>query len=465
MGRRRLPGRLRLLIAVLATALLLAGCVVSVGAGRPRAAEPAPPDVDTGEVTVVGTDGGAVDQLAANALADLGTFWGEQVPDVFGSRFQPLRGGFFSVDPDDVDPATYPGGVGCGTDPRDVEDNAFYCESRGTAHSDSISWDRVFLSQLADESGRFLPALVMAHEFGHAIQARVGYPKSSIATETQADCLAGAWTAWVAAGEAEHTRIREAELDQVLGGYLQLRDPVGTGQSEQQAHGSFFDRVSAFQEGFDGGAEACRDDFGPDRPFTQRGLTDADVVQGVDAPFDTTQQLAASSLPEFWRRAFDEVLQGTFTPPDLEPFEGTPPDCASGDGLDLVACPEEDLVSYDETDLARPVYEEIGDFAVLTAVSLPYALVARDELGLSADDADARRSAVCLTGWYAAAVADGELPDITVSPGDVDESVQFLLTRAGDPAVLPGVDLSGFELVDLFRSGFLEGASACDVGA
>ncbi len=462
MGRRRV----RTLIAVVLGVLLLSGCVVSLGAGRPRAADPPPADVPDGEVTVVGTDGGPVDQLAANALADLGTFWAEQLPDVFGERFDPLTGGFFSVDPDDVDPAVYPDGVGCGTDPRDLVDNAFYCESPDSPNADSISWDRAFLAELADASGRFLPALVMAHEYGHAIQARVGYPGSSILTETQADCLAGAWTAWVAAGEAEHTRIRRAELDQVLGGYLQLRDPVGTGQRNDQAHGSFFDRVSAFQEGFDDGAPACRDGFGPDRVFTQSAFTsDADFARGGDAPYATVGQLAADSLPQFWTRAFDEVLGGRFDVPDLEPYSGDAPACAGDDDLDLVACPDEGVVGYDDRDLARPLYEEIGDFAVLTAVSVPYALVARDQLGLSVDDGDAVRSAVCLTGWYAAAVADGELSGIVISPGDVDESVEFLLARAGDPAVLPDADLSGFELVDLFRAGFLEGAAACDIGA
>ncbi|WP_029432814.1 neutral zinc metallopeptidase [Blastococcus sp. URHD0036] len=446
-------------------ALLSAGCVVSVG-GVPSTAEPPRSDVRAGVVEVMGSDGGEVDQLAANALADLQDFWDEQLPQVFGSDFEPLSGGFFSVDPDDVDPAVYPQGAGCGTDPRDVEDNAFYCQAEGVANSDSISWDRAFLAELADGSGRFLPALVMAHEFGHAIQSRVGYPRTSILTETQADCLAGAWTAWVADGEAEHTRIRESELDQVLGGYLQLRDPVGTGQRNDQAHGSFFDRVSAFQEGFDAGTEACRDDFGPTRPFTQAEfLRDEDLASGGDAPYPEVGTLAASSLPEFWTRAFDEVLDGEFDPPALEPFDGSPPACADDPDLDLVACPGEGVVGYDDTDLARPLYDEIGDFAVLTAVSLPYALVARDQLGLSTDDDDARRSAICLTGWYAAAVADGELSGIVISPGDVDESVQFLLTRARDEAVLPGLDISGFELVDLFRAGFLEGASACSVGA
>jgi hypothetical protein len=53
---------------------------------------------------------------------------------------------------------------------------------------------------------------------------------------------------------------------------------------------------------------------------------------------------------------------------------------------------------------------------------------------------------------------------VLISPGDLDESVQFLLTYGTDPAVLPDVDLSGFQQVDLFRAGFLEGLAACDVG-
>jgi hypothetical protein len=39
--------------------------------------------------------------------------------------------------------------------------------------------------------------------------------------------------------------------------------------------------------------------------------------------------------------------------------------------------------------------------------------------------------------------------------------VQFLLTYGGDPDVLPDVGLSGFQLVDLFRNGFLQGLDAC----
>jgi hypothetical protein len=98
---------------------------------------------------------------------------------------------------------------------------------------------------------------------------------------------------------------------------------------------------------------------------------------------------------------------------------------------------------------------------VLTAVSIPYALAAREQLGLSTDDPEAVRSAVCLTGAFTGAVLDRTVPDIIISPGDVDESVQFLLEYSADPAVLAESGLTGFQLVDVFRGGVFEGLSSC----
>ena len=353
--------------------------------------------------------------------------------------------------------------MGCGARPLEVEGNAFYCQAPNTANSDSITYDRSFLAELADGYGQFVPELVMAHEFGHAVQARVGGPRASIAVETQADCLAGSWTRWVADGEAAHSRIRPSELDELLRGYLLLRDPIGTSTGAQSAHGSYFDRVSAFQEGYDGGAEACRDRFGPDRPFTQTEFTrDDDFRNQGNAPYRQLPDLIEKSLPEFWDREFREIFRTTFDRPAIQPFARTAPDCAPAD-RDLVYCPDSDVVGYDETDLARPAYD-LGDFAVMTGVSIPYALAVRDQLGLSIDDQDALRSAICLTGWYAAGVYEGVVPTVQTSPGDLDESVQFLLTYGDDPSVLGAADLTGFQLVDLFRSGFVDGVRACDVG-
>ena len=98
---------------------------------------------------------------------------------------------------------------------------------------------------------------------------------------------------------------------------------------------------------------------------------------------------------------------------------------------------------------------------------LPYSLAARAQAGLSADDGAATRSAVCLTGWYTAQWYHGAFVDsldVTVSPGDVDEAVQFLLTYGVEDEVFPDVSASGFELVGAFRRGFLEGGAACDIG-
>jgi hypothetical protein len=353
--------------------------------------------------------------------------------------------------------------VGCGAQPVEVEGNAFYCQAEGTPHSDSITYDREFLAELAADYGTFIPALVMAHEFGHAVQARVGSPPTSIAVETQADCLAGTWTRWVAEGKAQHTRIRAADLDALLRGYLLLRDPVGTSTATGSAHGSYFDRVSAFQEGFDSGATACRDDFGPGRTFTQGQFTsDADFRNQGNAPFEDLPALIDASFPEFWNRAFTQVFQKPFVPPVIEAFRGTAPSCAPAD-RDLVYCPDQRLVGYDETDLAGPVYQ-LGDFAVITAVSIPYALAARDELGLSVEGDAAVRSAVCLTGWYSAQIYNRTVTTALISPGDLDESVQFLLTYGHDDRVLGTTDLTGFQLVDLFRGGFVEGVGPCDVG-
>lgn len=456
------PGMRRAaVVAVLATCVVsLTGCVVTID-GLPSALEPPVSDVGDGEVRIVGSDDGPIDELARNALADLERFWSEQLPEVYGRRFEPLQGGYFSVDPGNVDRSVYPDGVSCGASPLEVQGNAFYCQAAGETNSDSISYDRAFLGELAEDFGDFIPDLVMAHEFGHAIQGRVGLPAASIIAETQADCFAGAWTGWVADGQAQHTTIRGPQLDEVLRGYVQLRDPVGTDINEQSAHGSYFDRVSAFQEGFSDGVAACRDNFDRNRVFTQRGFTDADFANEGNVKYPVALDIVDVSLPAFWGAVFDGLGE-RFQEPEVEAFDGSAPGCAPED-RDLVYCADEDLVAFDEADLVAGDVYEIGDFAVATAVAIPYALAGRDQLGLSVDDEEAVRSAVCLTGSYGAAFVAEGFGDYSISAGDLDESVIFLLSYGTDPAVIADAQLTGFELVDVFRTGFFEGVGACDL--
>jgi predicted metalloprotease len=254
----------------------------------------------------------------------------------------------------------------------------------------------------------------------------------------------------------------------VLRGYLLLRDPVGTGTREQQAHGSYFDRVSGFQQGFDDGPTACRDAFGADRPFTQAQFqSDEELLSGGDASYpETIATIAPESLSQYWTAAL-KARGEDFQAPVLQPFSGRAPACDGGQpDTDLVYCPADRTVGFDETDLTQPLYatEEGGDYAVVTALAIPYGLAVRDQLGLSTEGPDAIRSAVCLAGAFTQGVRNGET-SVSISPGDVDESVSFLLDSSADPAVLGDSGLTGFQLVDVFRSGVFEGLSACDIGA
>jgi predicted metalloprotease len=468
-GSARMRQFLRRTLPMAFAGVLLAGCSTAVvGVAFPGPGEPVDVPPDAFPITGVGDE--PIDQFARNALTDLNTFWSQMYPEHFGSEYVPLEGGYFSVDSQALDETAYPEtGIGCEgspTSPDSVADNAFY-----DPVCDLVAYDRSLLEELSTAYGRFLVPVVMAHEFGHAMQGRFGFAESgrSIQDETQADCLAGAWTAWVAAGEAEHLAIRTPELDDVIKGFLLLRDDVGSDPEDSQAHGSYFDRVSAFYEGFDGGVEPCRDAFGEERLFTAAPFDDTEQASQGNAPYGDIVEWVDATLPVFWESVFREELGTEFEPPAMEAFDATAPDCGDlgGEDRDLGFCEPDATVYYDETQLTLPAYDELGDFAVATALSLPYSLAARAQADLSVDDGAATRSAVCLTGWYAAQWYSGTFADtldVTLSPGDVDEAVQFLLTYGVEDRVFPDVAASGFELVGAFRLGFLAGGSACDIG-
>lgn len=459
----------RALTAVAVGSMLLTGCATTVvGTASPGQGEPT--DVAASAFPITGATDDPIDQFARNALVDLNTFWTQSYPQFFQGDFKPLQGGYFSVDSKNVDPTAYPRtGIGCPghpAAPREVAGNAFYARD-----CDLIAYDRNLVRELTHDYGRFLAPVVMAHEFGHAIQQRYGGPHRSILTETQADCFAGAWTRWVADGHAQHVALRVPELDDVLRGFLLLRDPVGDDPTGRQAHGSYFDRVSGFFDGFDGGVARCRDAWGPDRLFTQAEFRDASDYQNQgNAPYDETLQILKDTLPPFWQQVFPAAFHKQFQEPKLASFSGSPPKCGNrsqGD-RELAYCSADKTVYYDEKDLIQPAYQDVGDFAVPTAVSLPYALAVRSQLGRSTGDATAIASSVCLTGWYAAQVFNGAFAQppaqVTLSPGDIDESVVFLLKYGVSNKVFPNARESGFELVGAFRDGFLHGGKNCDVG-
>lgn len=454
------------LVSLCVLGVLLSGCAQLID-GQGETSDGVRPNVAPSKLPIVGSTDEEIDTLTRNALADINAFWEEEFPSVFGAEFEPLAGGYFSVDPANFDEDSYPDDIGCFDSPSDVENNAFYCFPQPSG-GDNIVYDRTLLESLAADFGRFIPALVMAHEFGHAVQGRQAPDSTlSIVFETQADCYAGAWSRWVADDNAEHFFIRPSELDDVLRGYLLLRDAPGSGPMEDGAHGSYFDRVSGFQEGYDDGATACKDNFTDNRIFTQQAFNDPDDFDnGGDAPYDQALTISEETLDAFWSTQFSEVFDDQWEAPTLQPYEGARPECdGARQRRDVTFCEPENRIDFDNQTLMPTVHGDVGDFAVSTLLAINYAQAARGQLELDVRGESALRSSICLTGWYASQFFLNNIDaEATISPGDVDESIQVLLEYGENPSVLPDVGLSGFQLVDLFRQGFVRGPSACDVG-
>ncbi|PWW22576.1 putative metalloprotease [Geodermatophilus normandii] len=447
---------------LLAVGLLVGGCTTVV-AGTASPAGTTTADATAAEVEIsLAEEGDPTDRVARNALADVLAYWEETYPQVFGGTFGPISGGFWSIDPDETDAADLPGGACFADDVDELADNAYYCSD-----DDVVVYDRAWMADLVGDYGPFIVAEIMAHEVGHAVQAQAGLDDPSIVAETQAECFAGAWTRWVVTGSAEHVTVRPKELDPYLLGYLYFGDAVGSSPDAEDAHGSLFDQLSAFQEGYADGPRACAA-FDGSRVYTEQeagrgpgrgGGSYRAVVDGAD-----------DVLAGFWDQALargfpgTDALGGTLAPPDVRAADGSGMVCGGeGAELDLQYCPEDGSVRYDAADLLEPVYDDVGDFAVTTLLGLPYAMAVREQRGLSVDDPEAVTSAVCATGWLAREAYLGDLDGarLEISPGDVDEAAVVLLQYATEPTVVPESGLSGFELVDSFRQGFVDGGSAC----
>jgi predicted metalloprotease len=147
----------------------------------PDAKTDSKPDTSGIEISRDASD--PVSKLAVTAIADLEQFWGKQYSDLYGSDFEPIKGGFFAAVPSqgDVPP--------CATDPQEVVARAaYYCSTE-----DVVAWDAEnVLPELREKFGDFVIRIVFAHEYGHAIQARSNFTARSVTVELQADCFAGA---------------------------------------------------------------------------------------------------------------------------------------------------------------------------------------------------------------------------------------------------------------------------------
>ncbi|BBY56968.1 neutral zinc metallopeptidase [Mycolicibacterium sarraceniae] len=149
-----------------------------------------------------------------------------------------------------------------------------------------MAWDASgLLPDLQSKFGDFVVPIVLAHEWGHAIQARSNFTARTVTKELQADCCAGGWAKH--AKDAGLYKVNAAEMDNALAGILTLKDSPGTSKIDSSAHGSGFDRVSAFQDGYDNGPNACKE-YRDDTPIV------------VERPFQNAEDEAAGGdMPQF----------------------------------------------------------------------------------------------------------------------------------------------------------------------
>ncbi|MBP2338698.1 neutral zinc metallopeptidase [Saccharothrix coeruleofusca] len=435
----------------------VAGLEITTGESGPK---PGVPDAD---LAVENGDGGEMDRLAINALADVEEYWTEQLPANFGGKkFEPVKR-LVSYD------STGRGVDICRTNTAGVA-NAFYCSL-----DDSIAWDRGdLLPMLNDAFGPMSVVTVLAHEMGHAVQYKLGseggvtQATPSIIKEQQADCYAGNFFRWVAEGKSRHFRISTGPgLNQVLATMFFIRDAAGTSAEKQGAHGSAFDRVAAFQFGFAGDPKRCAqiDDAEIKARITQQAFDadDKDTGQGKgNLAVDDRRSL--DLLEDSLRDAYK---QSGATPPALK--EGAA-ECADAQETSPVSyCPATNVIAVDLPELVRigtpPKRGQkggIGDFAAFAEIASRFALSIQKATGYPLEGPAAGLRTACLTGAWAGTTTK-QTARLKLSSGDLDEAVAELLADKSliaadvNGTVVP----SGFARVEAFRDGFFEGSGLC----
>ncbi len=430
-------------------------------AGLPTTDGPSGPRVPLPGSTarVTNSDGGEIDRSALLAIEDIEDFWSQHYPEAFSGTFAPVQT-LVSIDPSDPSsPAV------CGAEAAELRYNAAYCRTR-----DVLVWDREYLLPVANTFfGVMAVNGVLAHEYGHAVQVQARLVDADTPTligEQQAVCLAGTYLRWVAEGHSPRFTLNTTgDLDRVIAGAIAMRDPISVVRllvPPSEAHGTALDRVSALQQGFDVGAEACAAiDF--DDIEQRRGeLSSLLFHSGIPASDLRITENTVKSLMEVL-----DVIFAPAAPPALEVDQSG---CPLPDGLPARYCPDSNTVSVDLAALRRigtPADESQqvllqGDNTALSVVVSRYVLAVQQERGVGLESGVAAMRTACLTGVAQHQMAERNDLALTLGTGDLDEAVSGILTNgvvASD--VNGGVVPSGFTRISAFRSGLAGDVDDC----
>jgi predicted metalloprotease len=425
------------------------------GPSGPRPNAPAP----TG--TVVNTDNGPIDKLSLLAVNDIEEYWK-------GVYSQSLKGKFKPVDKlvsyDSNDPNSP---VVCRRKTYKLV-NAFF-----TSRCNLIAWDRGVLFPLGQRYfGDMSLTGVLAHEFGHALQAMAKLVTSTdptIVFEQQADCFAGVYLYWVASGKSPRFTLSTGDgLDHELAGLITLRDPVEDKETDNE-HGSALDRVSAFQMGFITGTPACAaidkkeiEQRRGDLPKTLRTYEGTPETGEVPINEDTL-----STLMELMGKIFNPKQPPTlsYKPADCPDAKASPPAsyCPATNTI-VVDLPA--LVTMGKVAGKEEHQLPQGDDTALSIVMSRYTLAVQHERGLPMQSPWTSLRTACLTGFTHRKMAEPiDLPShkqLLLTAGDLDKAVSGLLTNRLVASDADGVSVpAGFTRIAAFRGGVTGNMDAC----
>jgi predicted metalloprotease len=395
-------------------------------------------------------------------VADLQDFWAATMPVVYGIKYTRIPAShviaYTSKSPI---PQCGPKRVTY----SDVESNAFYCNAGKFLAYD----DEHLFPQLAATFGDFTVALTLAHEWGHAIQDQAGLAGPTIALEQQADCFAGAWVQRIGNGDSTRLSLRSGNLDSGLAGFLTFRDPPGSDPSADGAHGSAFDRIGAFQEGYEGGATRCAAFETDAPPLTDIPFSSASEQKAAgNLPYREVIPATAADLDVYWSGLLpDYVSVGHITPYD--PDRALP--VCDGQKLSraeavngIAYCGASNTIAYDHR-LLPAVYKRSGDFGVAVVIASEWAVAMQQREGVTGDPKARELQQSCFTGSWAGSVARGDHDPggrgLTLSAGDLDEAVESFLIFRDQSKITAGTGATAFENVEAFRGGFFQGEPAC----
>jgi predicted metalloprotease len=474
---RRAGRRAGWLSVALTAVLLLTGCGITTLDGRavsmlydPSRAGGLPasdgpsgprPDAPAPARTAENSDNGPVDQLALRAIDDLEQFWSENWNGALTGTFSPVSA-LVSYDASDPNSPQV-----CGNDLYELS-NAFYCYD-----GDVMAWDRgEFIPGAAQYFGEMGVVGVMAHEYGHAVQAKAHLVEKStpvLVKEQQADCFAGVYLHWVAAGKSPRFALSTGDgLNHVLAGAIYIRDPLMT-QEEAiltgDAHGSALDRISAFQIGFSGNADQCAA-IDMDEIIERQG--DLPQFLSYDSYGDPTagNSVIDADLLNNLMTTLGDIYSPT-GPPALHMEMASCPDAES---ISPAAyCPSTNTINVNLPalqELGTPKSEEQGvllqgDNTALSIITSRYALAVQHERGIPLESPVTALRTACLTGVAQGRMAEPGSP-LTLSAGDTDEAISGLLTNGLAASDVNGVTATaGFTRILAYRAGLSGDPEQC----